>query len=243
MSLRPVWDGLGTERIWEHVLAGQRPEVRPEDVAAAPARYVELMREQWATDPEERPSFVETFKRMNRLCRRAGADTPPRASAVQRRNVRQDLSMAAAFLQQARKPEPLGKLFDDDGDDGASEGQRTLYVGKRRKGMKTSTLESVLSAATAAAPGLFVDTDDLEGALVAASSSAAQRQQQQQRRDRGDSLLSTGSTISRLTMRGASGDEEELFDGDEDEEKEGKEGKEGKKRNRSSSSDRRRFEV
>ena len=214
MTLQPVWEGLGTEAMWSRVLDGRRPNVDSEHASTVPARYLELMREQWAADPEERPSFAETYKRLNRLCRRAGADTPPRAPKLKKRNVPQDLAMAAAFLRQTHAGEsslPVGNpggggLWEDDEED---QDQRTLFSKKKNLiPIKASTLKSVASAAAAAAPALFDDEKDFEAVLVAASKSPQASHGTSDGRERGDSLLSTASTLSQATMEpmGGGGD-------------------------------------
>ena len=97
--------------------------------------------------------------------------------------------------------------------------------------MTPSALQSVAAAAADAAPGLFDDEHDLEEALASAAQQQQQEQEQADARERGDSLLSTslvstGSVLSRVTMRGVSGEEELFGDDDDDlaaaEEKEGK---------------------
>ena len=75
LTLRPLWAGQGILEIWQRVVAGGRPLVRADEMAAAPPAiaegYVALMRELWAQRPEDRPTMEAALRRLDALRRLA----------------------------------------------------------------------------------------------------------------------------------------------------------------------------
>ena len=62
MTLRRPWRGLTIAVIWARVQSGVRPAITAEDAAAAPDGYVSLVRQLWAQDPVERPTFAAALE-------------------------------------------------------------------------------------------------------------------------------------------------------------------------------------
>ena len=67
LTLQRPWRKMSREAMWSSVRKGQRPPVTAEDEAAAPPGYTALMRELWAHDPVERPTFAEALRRLRAL--------------------------------------------------------------------------------------------------------------------------------------------------------------------------------
>ena len=79
LTLRPPWAGcVMANQIWLRVRQGERPEVTEADEASAPVGYVELVRELWAQNPVERPTFAETLQRLEAM--RTPITVPPAAA-------------------------------------------------------------------------------------------------------------------------------------------------------------------
>ena len=64
LTLRRPWAGLSVDQLWRKVLAGERPEVRDAEEAAAPPGYAALMRALWAQRPGGRPTFRDALARL-----------------------------------------------------------------------------------------------------------------------------------------------------------------------------------
>ena len=69
LALRLPWEGRLVRDVWARVQNRERPRVTADDERAAPAGYVQLMREMWAHDPRVRPTFKETLARLKRISR------------------------------------------------------------------------------------------------------------------------------------------------------------------------------
>ena len=65
LTLKRPFEGRSQHEIWLLVRQGSRPHVTPAEASAAPAGYLALMRELWAQDPVERPTFAEALRRLS----------------------------------------------------------------------------------------------------------------------------------------------------------------------------------
>ena len=77
LTLKPPWAGIRiAHEIWMRVQQGEHPRLTAADEAGAPQGYVALLREMWALEPVERPTFVEALKRLRAM--KAVPILPPR---------------------------------------------------------------------------------------------------------------------------------------------------------------------
>ena len=75
MTLRRPYPGMNRHELFCAVQAGTRPYIAPAEAEAAPTGYVALMRELWAQDPVERPTFAETLRRLSVMAEQLSTQT------------------------------------------------------------------------------------------------------------------------------------------------------------------------
>ena len=74
LTLKVPWEGFAMRDIWTRVKKGERPPLTAEDEASAPEGYVALLKQLWAQDPVERPTFEAAFGQLRRMALLAGLD-------------------------------------------------------------------------------------------------------------------------------------------------------------------------
>ena len=68
LTLRSPWAGVGFAHvIFKKVQQGERPEITLEDEEGAPPGFVTFIRELWAQDPLERPTFDASVRRLTAM--------------------------------------------------------------------------------------------------------------------------------------------------------------------------------
>ena len=64
LTSRKPWDGLSGDEAANRCWMGERPEIRAEDIASAPADFVALVKVCWAKDPKTRPTASAVVDRL-----------------------------------------------------------------------------------------------------------------------------------------------------------------------------------